>query len=184
MVDRTIDETCERIRYELGRGNWENREIPDLRNPGDTATIAENRLVDVIILGDGYTDPADFRAQLQRWLDDFFALDVYERFAGAFRVRALYTASDEPASKDRGSYYRVPIKENDTSILDSSGWWAAGDADGLVFRERLFEAVDSFPDVNLRRYPESLSLGNENTAIGNWLRNLYRNLVQATEVVS
>ncbi len=56
MADRTITQTPlagRKIRYELGRPNWEDRRIPDIRRPGATVQIDEQRLIDVIILGDG-----------------------------------------------------------------------------------------------------------------------------------
>ncbi len=114
MADQTITETAlanGRIRYELGRANWVNRRIPDIRQPGSTVQIPESRLIDVVILGDGYTAPADFRAALAGWLAEFYRLPVYDLFAGAFRIRALYTPSTEAASADRHSYYGSSVNE-------------------------------------------------------------------------
>ena len=57
-------------------------------------------------------------------------------------------------------------------------WWKAGDADGNVFRERFWESVDTFTDINSRRYPLDLDVGSSAQAITNELvRDLYRNLV-------
>jgi hypothetical protein len=67
MADLTVTETAlgdGRIRYELGRPNWQARRIPDIRSPGATVQIAADRLIDIVVLGDGYTDAADFRAAL------------------------------------------------------------------------------------------------------------------------
>lgn len=138
--------------------------------------IPESRLIDVVILGDGFTDAADFRAALVDWLDAFYDLAVYDRFAGAFRIRALHVPSDEPASSDRDSYYRCRVNDAGTNISRSDDWWESNNADGAIFRERLWQAVDSLPGVNLRRYAADLDLG-ENQAIGNWLRDVCRNLV-------
>ena len=41
----------------------------------------------------------------------------------------------------------------------------------------MFEDVDAFSDVNLRRYPSGLSFGETNTSIGDWLFGMYRNLI-------
>lgn len=181
MPDLTITrspETGGRVRYELGPGNWRDRVIPDIRDPGARVQIPENRLIDVVILGDGFQSAADFEAGLQEWLSDFFELTVYATFAGAFRVRALYTPSSEPASVSRRSHYRCRVTEDERGISFSDGWCAADDADGRVFRERLWESVDSFDGVNLRRYPSTLDLGDGNTAIKNaTLRDVCRNLV-------
>lgn len=138
--------------------------------------VAEDRLIDIVILGDGFTEAAEFRAALVAWLDDFYDLAVYERFAGAFRIRALHMPSAEPASLNRKSYYRCRVSDTGTKISMSDSWWESPDADGTVFRQRLWQAVDSLSSVNLRRYSPNLDLG-DNQAIGNWLRDIYRNLV-------
>ena len=77
--------------------------------------MAENCLVDVIILGDGFISPSDFRDALADWLNDFFALKIYDVFAGAFRIRALFTRS-MPASEDRESYYGCRVNDEATDI--------------------------------------------------------------------
>lgn len=179
MADKTITATTldgGRVRYDLGRPNWEDRRIPNIRQLSATIQIPENRLIDVIILGDGFTAEADFRAALVDWLDAFYALAVYDRFAGAFRIRALHVPSTEPASTARDSYYRCRVNKDETGIFKDDDWGTADNADGRVFRERLWESVDSLSGVNLRRYSTTLDLGS-NQAIGNWLRDIYRNLV-------
>jgi hypothetical protein len=179
VADQTITETTlagGRIHYELGRPNWEDGRLPDIREPGSTVQIPEDRLIDVVILGDGFTTAADFRAALVDWLAEFYTLTVYERFAGAFRIRALYTPSMEAASTDRDSYYGCSVNDDETGISKDDDWWLSNDAKGVRFRHRLWEGVDSFTDVNLRRYSAQLDLGS-NLAIGNWLRDIYRNLV-------
>src|SRR4249919_103629 len=103
MADQHITQSQEaggRVRYDLGRSNW-GEPIPDIRRPGSTVALVTDRLIDIVILGDGYTTEAGFRAQLVRWLQAFFTLRAYDSFAGAFRIRALYTPSDEPASSGR-----------------------------------------------------------------------------------
>lgn len=182
MFDLTIGSSAEpggRVRYELGRTNWEDRRIPDIRNPSATVQIPESRMVDVVILGDGYESAAQFESQLTGWLNGFAKLAVYDTFAGAFRIRALYEPSDVPASTARTSFYRCRIDdEHDDQISFDDSWWTADDTDGQVFRDRLFVAVDSFAGVNLQRYPADLGLGDDNTAIDNdTLSNVYRNLV-------
>jgi hypothetical protein len=179
MADQTVAETAlagGRIRYELGRPNWEDRRLPDIREPGSTVQIPESGLVDVVILGDGFTSAADFRAALVDWLAAFYTVTVYDLFAGAFRIRALYTPSAEAASTDRDSYYSCSVNDDEVGISEDGNWWSSNDAKGILFRQRLWEAVDSFADVNLRRYSTQLNLGS-NHAIGNWLRDIYRNLV-------
>lgn len=164
------------IPYELGKPNWQSRTIPDIRRPAFTLQIPESRLIDVLILGDGFQAQAEFEAGLQSWIDAFYDLKVYDVFQGAFRVRALYRQSSERSSSARDSYYRVKVDAADTGI-ESGSWWDADDADGRTFRRRVFEDVDSFSDVNLRRYPSGLSFGEANVSIGDWLFGMYRNLV-------
>ena len=60
-------------------------------------------MIDVIILGDGFTAASQFAAALHEWLDEHLALKVYDTFAGCLRIRALYTPSLQPASSARGS---------------------------------------------------------------------------------
>ena len=180
MADLTIAETAlsgGRIRYTLGAGNWTGRRIPDIHRPGATIEVPERRMLDVILLGDGYTTAASFRAALEDWLDAFYALRVYEVFAGCLRVRALYTPSSEPASSRRDSFYRCKLA-GDGRSLEKDDWWTAGDADGIAFRSALWAGVDTFADANPRRYPLDLDVGATNQAITNdRLRDLYRNLV-------
>jgi hypothetical protein len=164
------------VPYDLGKPNWETHTIPDVRRPSSSLQIPESRLIDVLILGDGFTTQVEFETGLQDWIDAFYDLKVYDTFQGAFRIRALYRASAERASEDRDSHYRVEITDDDRGVASGS-WWESDSGDGLVFRERLFEDVDSFPDINLRRYPGGLSFGETDTSIGDWLFGMYRNLV-------
>ena len=179
MADQTITESQQpggRVSYELGRSNW-GSPIPDIRRPASTVQIPDNQLIDVIILGDGFKSTSSFREQLVLWLQAFYTVPVYELFAGAFRIRALHTPSTEPASTDRNSYYRCRLTDDGRGVSKEDQWWAADDADGRTFRQRLWEAVDSFPDVNLRRYSADLDLG-DNIAVSNrHVRDTYRNLV-------
>lgn len=179
MADKSITETNlsgGRIRYDLGKPNWLNRRVPDIRQPSSTIQIPEDRLIDIVILGDGFKEPSAFRAAIVDWLDGFYDVEVYERFAGAFRIRALYTPSEQPASQDRHSYYRCRVNDAGTKISMDDAWWQSNDAAGVDFRARLFQAIDSLSGVNLRHYSTDLDLG-ENQAIGNWLRGICRNLV-------
>jgi hypothetical protein len=166
------------IPYELGKPNWTSRTIPDIRNPSSSIQLRESRLIDVLILGDGFRTREEFEAGLQDWIDAFYDLAVYDVFQGAFRIRGLYRQSSERASADRDSYYRVRITSGDDEVA-KGGWWEENHGDGLEFRRRMFEDVDSFADINRRRYPSGLSFNESNTAIGDWLFGMYRNLVVA-----
>ena len=180
MADTGITRSEEgngRVRYELGRLNW-GAPVPDLRRPGSTVNVNPGRLVDVVILGDGYLNAAEFEAQLTTWIDAFFALTVYDVFAGAFRIRALHEPSSERVSTARRSRYRCKLVGDDGGV--SKDGWPAGDTDDdATFRERLWAAVDSFDDVHLRRYSADLSVGNDGAITDRHLRHTYRNLIVA-----
>ena len=166
------------IRYDMGVNNWTARRIPDIRRPGRTTQVAKSRMIDVVVLGDGFTNAADFRAALVDWLADFYAIKVYDVFSGCLRVRGLFTRSSQLASDQRDSYYRTLVTPDDGALDADTEWWAATDADGNVFRANLWESVDSMPDINLRRYPTDLDVGSDDQPITNTqLRDLYRNLV-------
>jgi hypothetical protein len=185
MADLTITETAlgdGRIRYELGQPNWQGRRIPDIRSPGATVQIAAARLIDVVILGDGFLHASKFREALDTWLTELYTIDVYERFAGCIRIRALYTPSTEHASASRGSYYGCPIATG--GGIDQDGdWWQASGARNDAFREAFWGSVDTFDDLNARRYPDDLTtdqqlIAGEQLVIDqDDLRGVYRNLV-------
>ncbi len=163
------------IPYLIGAPNWSARTIPDLRNPSGTVTLLERQLIDVLILGDGYLTQSEFETSLQAWIDDFFKLKVYEVFKGAFRIRALFRASDVRCGDARRSYYRVKL--TDSGGVDGGDWSDNNSGDDLVFKARLFEDVESFTDINKRTYPKGLSFEDGATDIGDWLFGMYRNLV-------
>jgi hypothetical protein len=166
------------IPYELGKPNWEARTIPDIRSPSSSVRIDESRLIDVLILGDGFLTQAEFEEGLQDWIDVFYDLKVYDIFQGALRIRGLYRESSERASADRDSYYRVKITSDGDAVAKGE-WWQEDEGDDLEFRRRVFEDVDSFPGINLRRYPSNLSFNESHTEIRDWLFGMYRNLVVA-----
>src|SRR6476469_2114409 len=108
MADQSIVELfparSDGVRYELGVGNWGPRAggpwIPDLANPGQTIKLAAQEVIDVLILGDGFDSRESFRSELVDWVTDFYGVEVYKRFAGAFRIRALFRKSAEPCTSD------------------------------------------------------------------------------------
>jgi hypothetical protein len=185
MADHTITaldpSSSDVVRYEIGRANWAPTSedghgwIPDLFQGGTgTVRLTEDQIIDVLILGDGYETQRQFRDVLEDWIQDFFRVEVYERFRGVFRIRALFTHSDEPCTTDRKSYYGVKIDKDGDVARD--GWWNESDVAGNTFREKLFTSVDTFT-VNTARYPGSLDVGGSRTVIHNALANMYSNLV-------
>lgn len=185
MADKTITPldpiSAATIRYELGRDNWAPAAedghpwVPaGVQGNAGTVRLNEGQIIDVLILGDGYQDRTQFEARLQVWLDEFFNTDVYDGFRGAFRLRALFTASAEPCTTDRNTHYGVKVGSTGKILRDD--WWNAGSSRGRHFREALFQAVDRF-SVNLARYPGSLNVGGSATVIHNELKGLYSNLV-------
>jgi len=183
MVDLSITEEVladGKVRYRLGEPNWAGRRIPDIHRPGSTIQIRTDRMIDVIILGDGFTDRATFRAELEDWLAAFYGFPIYETFAGCFRIRALYTPSNQAASAARGSYYRCWISSTGRALEagDNVDWPNSPAAEDVAFRDAIWRSVDLFTDANLRRYPASLDIGDSDQALTNaGIRDRYRNLV-------
>ena len=67
MIDTSIVATPlpdGRVSYTLGEPNWSGRRIPDIRRPGETVQIADDRMIDVVILGDGFTTQSQFTTAL------------------------------------------------------------------------------------------------------------------------
>ena len=180
MADLTIAETAlsgGRIRYTLGAGNWTGPADPGHPPPRRRRRGAERRMIDVILLGDGYTTAASFRAALEDWIAAFYALRVYDVFAGCLRVRALYTPSTEPASSRRA---RSTGASSPTTGARSRRTTGGPRATPTASRSAaaLWAGVDTFADANPRRYPLDLDVGATDQAITNdRLRDLYRNLV-------
>jgi hypothetical protein len=173
------------VRYELGAGNWRPPSggpwIPDLANPGATISLADNQVIDVLILGDGYETRDSFESQLTKWLTDFYGVDVYNRFAGAFRIRALFRKSSQPCSQDRTSFYRVAMGADgdDAGEVATGDWETDGGVDSTFFRQQLFDSINAFA-LNRTTYPFDLDVGSDDdTVIHNQLAGMYSNLVVA-----
>jgi hypothetical protein len=187
MADLSIDNLdpglTDAVRYELGPGNWRPAGgggpwIPDLAHPGEIVELDDDQVIDILILGDGYETRTSFEDRLDAWIDDFFAVDVYNRFAGAFRIRALFRRSSAPCSPDRDSFYRVAIgaSGDDEGEVATGDWETEGGTDNTWFRRQLFDSLDVFT-LNRRLYPIDLEVGGEDTVIHNQLARMYSNLV-------
>ncbi len=179
MADTTVSAQTARadgsVPYLIGQPNWQSRSVPDINDPTSNVTLLERQLIDVLILGDGFLSQTEFESSLQAWIDDFFKLAVYEVFKGAFRIRALYRSSAVRSGSARDSYYRV--KMTDSGGVSGDGWYDNNTGDDLVFKQTLFADVDSFSDINKRRYPEGHSFNEGAIDVGDWLFGMYRNLV-------
>lgn len=160
--------------YDLDRPSWDPPWVPDLANPPGTVTLSTDQVIDVVILGDGYELRADFETDLATWLAELRAVEVYQRFRGAFRIRAVFARSDHPASHDRESYYRVKIDGN--GDVSNDGWWKGSSARDRQFRRRLFCVLDLLP-LNWTRYPANIDVGGSKTVIHNTLDRMYSHLV-------
>src|SRR6185295_14385904 len=176
MADLSITnldpDRTDRVRYALGQPNWDPFRIPDISDHGNIISLAEDQVIDIIILADGYDDQAEFEDQLSDWLENFFDVTAYEKFSGAFRIRALFVTSDEPCSSSRDSFYRVRIQTGDREEVDHGDWYKDGGTDNERFRDHLFAAIGEF-EFNATLYPDDLDA----SGIHNSLANLYSNLV-------
>ena len=164
---------------------------------GGTELISGSEIIDIIVIGDGYTcsSPSNcedtlFFTDAQNWYNKLFhpidGIRPYSLYRQAFRVHAVYERSDDHASADRDSYFRVKVGCNADaddpnracSIEYASRWYEDDrETDNIVFRDRLFQAIDdvdvfSSGSLNLTKYPDDMESFNS-------LENLYRNLVVA-----
>lgn len=140
--------------FDLGKANWSPAWTPDLETANGTRELnAESRL-DVVVLCDGYTSKATFEGDLSSWITNLFQLDVFEWFRGAVRIRAVYTPSSEKASKDRNSFYRVQL-EDDEKGISFDDWVSSDGPDNEHFRDTLWEVLDSL-GINAKTYPSNL----------------------------
>lgn len=168
------------VRYHIGEGNWASTNtrglpwVPNLADPARWTGLSSAQVIDVVILGDGYAGRAAFEDQLQSWVDDFYAVEVYRQFAGAFRVRALFTKSEQRCDlANRGSYYHV--KADDDGVFREDGWWNGTGSMNSAFRAQVQDSLDRF-ELNDIRYPGKLWVGSD-PVIHNPLAGLKSNLV-------
>ena len=187
MIDKPVAIPLDdgRIRYDIGLANWDvssgaTRQIPVLV-PGTSSTLGDDDIIDIVILGDGYQTRQQFESVLDEWMDGFFAVAVHKAFASAFRIRALFTPSDEPASASRGSHYRVKI---DDDGVTTGGWWNGLFRPDQMFRRRLFASLEEFADLDWRRYPPDLDTGGGDTVLHDDLPGMVRNTVVSMLVQS
>jgi hypothetical protein len=132
------------------------RFIQDIET-GGIETISGDEIIDVIIIGDGYTcsslptcEDFDFFNDAQTLYDNLFdsvdGIRPYSLFRQAFRVHAVFEPSADHASPDRESYFRINVSCNPAASnpdracsIDLSGWQTDGtDPNNIVFRNRLF----------------------------------------------
>lgn len=162
------------IRYDVGPGNWTSPWVPDLGQPGRRVPLSAGQVIDVVILGDGYTARRQFERELEEWVADFLALEVYRQFAGAFRIRALFTQSAARCDLEtRDTYYRV--KADDSGVWRKGNWWNGSDPESVTFRARVRESLDRF-SLNNAQYPTTLTMG-QDRVIHDGLAGLKSNLV-------
>ncbi len=190
MVNKTIKEVSNAalpeddwILYELGKANWDPAWVPDLRNASrPSIELTESELIDVIILGDGYENKSQFEQVLQSWLNGFFNLAVYQKFAGAFRIRAIFTPSAGPASsndnlRQRDTTYKIQRVQGKNRLACHDKWMYKES-----FLNSFWDSIESI-SFNDRQYPDSLDVttnpAKNTTNIHNQLARLYSNCVVA-----
>jgi hypothetical protein len=177
MADQSITnldpQRDDSIRYAVGEPNWRDPVIPGMRIR-NTVALDASQVIDVIILGDGYPDTAAFEKDVATWIDDFYQVDVYSSFSGAFRVHALFNRSASFASRDRDSFYRTSI--NADGDVETGNWYKNDGTDNKWFREQVSASMARFA-FNENVYPSSLDDGGDDRVIHNQLANLYSNLV-------
>jgi hypothetical protein len=113
--------------------------MPDFQ--GGRISLPEDRRVDVVILGDGYTkaNKDRFVSDAHRWYRTFTGIKPWSFMPGLFRVRAIFTPSAARATPERQSYYQFPATAD-----------AVGDVSSKTTRARVFLALDALK-TNPRR---------------------------------
>jgi hypothetical protein len=162
------------IRYNIGEANWTSPWVPDLAQPGRRVPLSPRQVLDVVILGDGYTARKQFERELEEWAADFYALEVYRQFAGAFRIQALFTKSPTTCDLEaRNTYYQV--KADDDGVDRGGEWWNKAGPKNTAFRIRVQESLDRFT-LNHIRYPTTMTV-EQKPVIHDVLAGLKSNLV-------
>ncbi len=125
----------------VGNANWEQPWMPDLRQPGRQIPIPIDKRIDIVILGDGYlaAERADFQRDVVDWYNRFLEYEPWQRMRGAFRVRGVWTPSEERATLNQRSHYKQPATPD-----------YAGDS-GLQSRRAIFEALAAIDHNPARR---------------------------------
>jgi hypothetical protein len=175
--------------YDIDRWHGDPRKIPDVNGqPGDSITLADSQIIDILILGDGFlqNDTSLFLSSSSSsgangWWNTVFGengesgLRPFSTFRQAFRVWALFEPSAERISQNRGSHYRIALTTDSEQIGKGSWWTDTLSEANFGFRDSLFKSIDELADsLNVRQYPEVL--GGENDPSGDYnlrYRNLY-----------
>jgi hypothetical protein len=158
--------------------------IPDIANGGNI-TLNAAQMINVVVLGDGYIvdsssgvdEKEDFFTDARYWYN-YRIFDLIRPFntdfKQAFRIYAVFNPSDDHASQDRTSYYKVKVTCNGSCSVDKGGWHNGSGSDDLDFRNRVFGAIDDVDAVhtlNMAAYPGSLNASR--------FAGVYRNIVVA-----
>lgn len=169
--------------------------MPDIEHGGEYV-IPWNKVIDVVILGDGYlmSETNAFFADAENWYESLFGscaalcgmdppcgtdgIVPYTFFPQAFRVRAVFVGSAQRASTSRGSHYRVKITTD--GEVSNDGWWNDAASANVEFRIRLASSMNAVagvgPPFNPAVYPGGLNVvvpGDSEPIIHNQLANMY-----------
>jgi hypothetical protein len=162
------------IRYNIGERNWASPWVPNLAQPGQRVLLSGRQVIDVVILGDGYTKRKQFEDELVEWAADFYALEVYRQFAGAFRIQALFTRSAAACDlENRNTYYQV--RADDDGVDRNDEWWNGTGPKNTAFRTKVQDSLDRFT-LNHVRYPTTMTV-EDDPVIHDVLAGLKSNLV-------
>jgi len=160
------------------------RFIPDILTGGNYHVEGYD-ILDIVILGDGYLsgEKNRFFNDALLWydlvIDPATGIRPFTLFAPAFRVRAIFKASDYraggPDDEDRRSYYKVKLN-SDGHITGAGGWFSGEEPEdpiNLTFRERLYDAIYELnPYLSPYQYPAELDTNPWYT-----MANKYSNIV-------
>lgn len=146
------------------------RKIPDVTgNLGDSVVIPNDRIIDILILGDGFLvfEEPEFLDSSNTvgafgWYFRMFGggpnnedgLRPFNMFKQAFRVRALFEESVDRVSYDRTSHYKTKLQNGQ---IGKNSWWAGNSGADAEFRDSLFNSIaDLSAPKDLSLYPSTL----------------------------
>ena len=138
--------------------------------------VAEDRLIDIVVLGDGYRDPSSSGRRSGSGSGTSTRSRCTTGSRGACASGRCTRPRPNPPRRHAAPTTASRSPRRAAWIRTATGGRSRARND--AFREALWTSVDTFGDGNLRRYPDDLTIG-DGLVIDQdeVLRGVYRNLV-------
>jgi hypothetical protein len=119
---------------------------------GELLVVQPEDMVHVLILADGYTnvDIAQFHLDVDEWMDEWLALDVYDAFEQAFCIWKMPALSNEntvPGGGVEDTAFRIYVNENESVDLLNPEIQS-----GVA--QRIWAAIEALPNQPTSFYPD------------------------------